>query len=1039
MNLPKIEEDIIKYWNAIDAFNKSLEMNNNCKKFIFYDGPPFATGLPHYGHILAGTIKDIVTRYAHQNGYNVARRFGFDCHGLPIEYEIEKDLGIKTKEEILELGIDKYNDACRKIVLRYAKQWETIITRTGRWIDFKNCYKTMDVTYMESVWYIFKQLYNKGLVYKGFKVMPYSTRCSTPLSNFEAKQNYKETKDYSIIIKFPLTQSPDTSFLVWTTTPWTLPSNMGLCVNPRIKYVTIKTSDKQKYIIAKNLITQLITDEYTIIDTCMGVDLKNVEYIPMFKYYNNTLKVHIDDYVASNTGTGVVQLAPAFGEDDFRVCLRDNVIAKTNVPCPINNNGYFIDPVIDFKGIYIKDAELQIIKWVKTHNRLFKREKISHQYPFCWRSDTPLIYKAVSSWFINVSSIADKLLKNTQNTYWVPDVVKTKRFINWISAAKDWAVSRNRFWGTPLPIWVSGDDYIVIGSIDELRELSGVQDITDLHTDSINDIVIKKDGKVYKRVPEVFDCWFESGSMPYAQAHYPFSENNINNIFPADFIAEGLDQTRGWFYTLLVLSTALFDEPAFKNVIVNGLILAKDGKKMSKRLKNYPEVMHIINKYGADVLRLYLINSPAVRAEPLKFNERDLKKITNAVFIKWHNIFTMFKQNANNIDLIGDIEILLQGNIFDRWLISYTQTLIKHVHQEMTQYKLYKVIPHLIEYINKLSNWHVRCNRERITGKLSELDQQLVLSVLYYVLNNMNIVMAPFIPFFTEYIHHQLQGSDAKSVHFINMPQSNEKYIDSDIEQNIEYMQHIIETIRKARLKHKIPVKHTLTKVTIKSNDKGYIDRINQIMSHVLKETNIESYQLQSNIQSVRVAKPVAKNLAPQAGKLYVIAKKVIEHMDPETIDKFMGVDYMYIEHIDDMIYININGHAYNTHISYDGPSFTLLVSQCDVNIVMQMDDKGVKTVDDSLVQLDLTIIKDKSILRELVGHIQQHRKKQNLNIRDIVTMQCMIHDNDVTNVIIENIDYIFTYTKTHIVLVDAQVINDYYIVWKQKMSLSII
>jgi isoleucyl-tRNA synthetase len=592
------------------------------------------------------------------------------------------------------MGIRAYNNECRKIVTRYAKEWEEIVGRMGRWIDFKNDYKTLYPWYMESIWWVFKQLYVKGLVYQGVKVMPYSTACTTALSNFESGQNYKEVVDPSVIVSFPIIDSPDNaSLVIWTTTPWTLPSNMAACVHPEHTYVKVKEISTGKiYYLMQSRVEFVFKsqDKVEVLETFPGAKLKGTRYSPPFdyflKYKDVAFKVLLDNYVTEESGTGIVHQAPYFGEDDYRVCLANGVIKRDQeIVCPLDASGKFTQEVTDFQGQYVKDADKNIIAMLKQKGRLLFHGQTKHSYPFCWRSDTPLIYKAVPSWFVRVEHMTKQLLACSAQTYWVPDYVKEKRFGNWLRDARDWAISRNRYWGTPIPLWISpnGDEVVCVGSIEELEKYSGVK-VTDLHRENVDEILIpsKVPGNPpLRRVTEVFDCWFESGSMPFAQQHYPFENaSEFLNNFPADFIAEGIDQTRGWFYTLLVISTALFDKPPYKNLNVNGLVLASDGQKMSKRKKNYPDPMEVVKKCGADALRLYLINSPVVRAENLRFKEEGVRDIVKDVFLPWYNAYRFLFQNIERFEKEDHVVYRFNPekhnqkqseNVMDVWITSF--------------------------------------------------------------------------------------------------------------------------------------------------------------------------------------------------------------------------------------------------------------------------------------------------------------------------------------------------------------------------------
>ncbi|GJW49295.1 isoleucine--tRNA ligase, cytoplasmic [Tanacetum coccineum] len=823
-SFPKEEESILRQWNETKAFEQQLERTKDLPEYVFYDGPPFATGLPHYGHILAGTIKDIVTRYQTATGHHVTRRFGWDCHGLPVEYEIDKKLKIKTKQQVLDMGIGVYNDECRSIVTRYVGEWEKVIRRSGRWIDFDNGYKTMDFNFMESVWWVFGELFNKGLVYQGSKVMYYSTGCKTQLSNFEATLNTKQSvSDPDVMVSFPILDDKDAAaFVAWTTTPWTLPSNLALCVNSDLVYVKVKSNSTGKvYVVAECRLSELpaadspkkgtpVDDDtagsYQVLDTFPGSSLVGKKYQPLFDYFEDfkdtAFRVVADNYVASDAGTGIVHVAPAFGPDDYR---------GTNLIMAVDDDGCFTERITDFSGRYIKEAEKDIIRAVKEKGRLVKSGNLTRECPFCWRSDTRLIYRAVPSWFIAVEKLKDQLLAKSEQTTWVPDFVKEKRFHNWLENAKDWAVSR------------------------KLERRSG-EKVTDLHRDKIDHITIpsprgREEFGVLHRVEDVFDCWFESGSMPYAYIHYPFENKEFfNDNFPGDFIAEGLDQTRGWFYTLLVLSTALFGKPAFRNVICNGLILGEDGKKMSKRLKNYPSPMEVIDAYGADALRLYIINSPVVRAEPLRFKEKGVYGVVKDVLLPWYNAYRFLVQNANRLatfDPLNPDTLLNSANVLDQWIILATQSLVHFVRQEMDAYRLYTVVPYLLKFIDNLTNIYVRFNRKRLKGRTGE-DCRTALSTLYHVLLTTCKVMASFTPFFTEHVYSNLRkvssGSE-ESVHFCSFPEVEGKG-GSRIEESVNRMMTIIDHARNIRERHKKPLKTPLREMVVVHTDAEFLDDI---------------------------------------------------------------------------------------------------------------------------------------------------------------------------------------------------------------------
>ena len=1019
MNFPEEERTTLSRWDDIDAFKTSLKQSEEAGRpvFTFYDGPPFATGLPHYGHILAGTIKDIVTRWAHQTGHHVSRRFGWDCHGLPVEYEIYQKLGIKKQSDVLEMGIDKYNAECRGIVQRYSKEWEVTVKRLGRWIDFENDYKTMEPWYMESVWWVFKQIHEKGLLYRGFRVMPYSTACNTPLSNFEANLNYKDVTDPAVVVSFPLEEDPEVSMLAWTTTPWTLPSNLALCVNAAFTYVKVKDAKTGKlWIVAESRLEELYPKmkkkgykggEFEIVEKMLGSDLKGKRYTPLFPYFKSLKTAFVvlaDDYVTDESGTGVVHSAPAFGEDDYRVCIEGGVVCKGGeLPCPVDANGNFTSEVTDFVGMYVKDADSDICKRLKADGRLVSKSNYKHSYPFCWRSDKPLIYKAVPSWFIKVEEIKEKLVANNLKTYWVPTFVKEKRFHNWLENARDWNVSRNRYWGTPLPIWATEDfsEMVVIGSIAQLQELSG-ETVTDLHRESIDHITIpskKTPGAVLKRVEEVFDCWFESGSMPYAQSHYPFeNKDKFENGFPADFIAEGLDQTRGWFYTLMVLSTAIFDKPAFKNLIVNGLVLASDGKKMSKRLKNYPDPSIVIEKYGADALRLYLINSPVVRAEPLKFKEAGVLGVVKDVFLPWYNTYRFFAQQAERIAGSTGIPFDRAGaaanakastNTLDKWVLASLHQLIKYVHEEMTAYRLYTVVPQLLKFIEQLTNWYVRLNRLRLkaTGTTEE-DARTGLSTLYTVLLALARLMAPFTPFFAEWLYQALESEDVKnasdtaSVHYLMVPEYDETLLDEVIEKKMSHLQTAINLGRLVREQRTISLKKPVKEITIVHADTAVLEAVNELSAYLKTELNVRKLTLTSDEKSwcKLSAMPNSKVLGKRLGKSFGKVRKAVLALSHEQLAAYEKASEIVIEGV------TLSGDDILLKRSFKG----------DEKIF------GSAVSDDGSLTLVVDVREDESIVaeglaREVTNRVQKLKKSSGVSVGERVFAYYYIHGADKT------------------------------------------
>lgn len=977
----KQEETILKFWDEENIFEKSITSRSTDKAYSFYDGPPFATGLPHYGHLLASILKDIVPRYWTMKGHRIERRFGWDCHGLPIEYEIDKTLGISGAAGVEQFGIAKYNAECRSIVQRFALEWQKTITRIGRWVDFKNDYKTMDASFMESVWWVFKQLWDKGLVYQGYRVMPYSTAVATPLSNFEAGSNYKDVQDPAITVTFKSDEDPNLFYLAWTTTPWTLPSNLALSVGGKTTYVKVlNKKDGRHLVLAKSRLESYFAkpDEYEILNEFAGSTLENKTYVPLFDYFldrkkSGAFKILVGDHVTDTDGTGIVHTAPAFGEEDFNICRQYGI----DLVLPVDADGKFTAEVRDFSGKHVKEADRDVIKHLKENGKLFKHDTIVHSVPFCWRSDTPLIYRAVSSWFVSVEKIKDRLIANNQNTHWVPEGLRDGRFGNWLADARDWNISRNRFWGNPLPIWKNSEtgEFICVGSIHELEELSGKK-ITDIHRENIDDILIPaKDGKGdFKRVPEVLDCWFESGAMPYAQSHYPFANKvQFEKSFPADFIAEGLDQTRGWFYTLAVLGTALFDTLPFKNVIVNGLILAEDGKKMSKRLKNYPDPQAVIDAHGADALRLYLINSPVVRAEELRFSEAGVKDIVRRVLLKWWNAYSFFISYATIDKWTPSKNLKLNSdNILDRWILSRMQSLLKRTEHEMGQYHLYNVVPALLDFIEDLTNTYIRLNRKRFWGEDNSPDKLFAYQTLYYVLFTLTKVMAPFTPFLSESMFQNLkqgQEHEQESVHLSDFPVANEKLILPELEKSVALAERVILMGRNLREKQNIKIKIPLKKMDVIHRSAKVLSEIKSLEIYIREELNIRNIDYLTNEDDFvsLTAKGNGAALGPRFGKKFGLVNKAIQQLKSDDIVKLEQGEMLTLE-----------GET---------------ISKSDTLIYRNTRDNHPHLQSDPLVtiNLDMTLGEDQvfeGLAREVVNRIQKLRKTANLKLSDRIRVE---------------------------------------------------
>jgi isoleucyl-tRNA synthetase len=971
------EHENLKFWKDAGIFQKSLQQTENSAPYIFYDGPPFATGLPHHGHLVASTIKDVVPRYFTMKGYHVQRRFGWDCHGLPIEHEIDKKLGMSSKEAVEKLGIKGYNDECRGIVQRFTSEWEKTITRIGRWVDFENDYKTMDPWYMESVWWVVKQLWEKDLIYRGIKVVPFSTALSTVLSNFEATSNYQDVQDPAVTILFKLNDEDNTYIAAWTTTPWTLPSNLALCVGADIDYVKVYDKDIDKYIILAEARLEAVGKgkNLEVVNKFKGTTLLGKEYEPLFPYFQDQKQegafcILTDDYVTTDSGTGIVHQAPAFGEDDYRVLKNANITAMV---CPVDMQGKFTDEVSDFKGMHVKDADKAIIRHLKDQGSLYIHEVISHSYPFCPRSNTPIIYRTIDSWYVSVEPMREELIKANDEINWVPAHLKAGRMGNWLEGAIDWAISRNRYWGTPLPIWINDvtGNRICIGSRKELTEYTG-ELVDDIHRENVDHLTFTIDGEegTYRRIEEVLDCWFESGSMPYAQLHYPFENQELfEQGFPAEFIAEGLDQTRGWFYTLIVLGVALYGKNPFKNVIVNGLVMAEDGKKMSKSLRNYTPPDDLMESYGADALRLYLINSGLVRAEEQRFSDSGVKDMVRRALLPWLNAFKFLNTYARIDNWSPDPAQPESDNIMDQWILSRSQSLKANISTEMENYHLFNVVPALFDFIEDLTNWYIRLNRSRFWVEGSNQDKFNAYSTLYTAIYELSVSMAPFAPFLAESIYQQLRSFGntelPESVHLCTYPEADEHRIKPLLEQAVTRMQHIILLGRQKRNQEKVKTKFPLSRLTVIHKDQTLLNEIARLGDYLKTELNVKSLEYSSEESKfiTLYSKPNSPVLGKRFGKRFRDIKAGIEALTSDEINKLQQ----------------------NGEITIDGEK---IVS--DDILVFREAKEGTNALSDRYVSIDLDCTLNEQLIREglareVISRIQKSRKDNGFNVVDRV------------------------------------------------------
>ena len=1035
VSFPQLEERVLELWDELRVFERSVERREASRTFTFYDGPPFATGLPHYGHFVASILKDIVPRYWTMRGFRVERRWGWDCHGLPVENEAQKELGLPDKRAVDELGIEAFNEACRGLVLRYTRDWKRIIRRLGRWADFEGGYRTMDADFMESVWWVFESLWEKGLIYEGYRVQPVSPALGTPLSNFEValgpqekdpatkKDGHKRIQDPSITVRFAL-EDEQASLWAWTTTPWTLPANLALAVNPSVTYVKVRVIDggEVAYLEPGRLADYQArgrVGETEVLERLPGTALVGRPYAPLFPYFaahrrgpdgeRVAFRVVAADYVDTTSGTGIVHQAPAFGEEDYQVGEREG-LPMVN---PLDLSGTFDDSVPDFAGQFAKDADKGIVAALKEQGRLVDHDTIVHPYPHCYRTGKPLLYMALSTWFMKVEGMREALVANNERVHWVPEAVGHGRFGNWLAEARDWNLSRNRYWGTPLPVWRCDEDpsdVLCVGSRAQLEELAGLEpgSISDLHRDHIDGITFpsaRTPGGTMRRIPEVFDCWFESGSMPYAQNHYPFENaQRLQEFFPADFIAEGLDQTRGWFYTLLVLSTALFDKEAYSNVVVNGIVLAEDGEKMSKSKRNFPDPNAVLEGYGADALRIYLINSPVVSAKDLRFSEAGVQEQIRTVMLPLWNAYSFLTRYAALDGWEPDgVAPDPAVNELDDWVLVYLDELIHDVNDRMGRYELFRVVPALVGFIDKLTNWYIRLSRRRFwrsaTSVADDAGKLNAYRTLHHVLLTLSRILAPFLPFVSEEIYRNLSvGNGQDSVHLERFPEGVGDYTQeqADLGHAMEVVRRTVALGRSLRSRHRVKTRQPLPKVVVYAGTEETRGRYERLGHLVKSELNVKQLEITADESELVTysARPDLKVLGPQYGVQVAAIKEEVAGLTQEDLKAvFASVDdprpyQVASERVPDLFYDWSN----------------LLLDRTPREGIV------VETQDGVTVALDLTItpeLRREGLAQELKNRVQNQRKEMGLELDDRIVLDVHVDEGELADAIREHWDWI--------------------------------
>ncbi len=988
VNFPNQELEILNFWNENDTFKKSVKNRDGADEFVFYDGPPFANGTPHYGHIMVSYVKDVVARYQTMRGKKVERRLGWDCHGLPAEMSAEKQLGVSGRKQIEEFGVEKFNAFCRQDVLKYSNIWTDMFRRIGRWVDFDHDYKTMDLPFMESVIHNFKELYDKGLIYEDFRVLPYSWAAETPLSNFEVNQGYKDKTDTAITVLFKLEDGRH--LLVWTTTPWTLPSNLMIAVGEDIDYSVMQEGSEQ-YILASALKAKYKQQlaNATEVAVIKGKDLVGLSYEPMFPYFKDlkakgAFKVLSGAFVSTEDGTGIVHIAPGFGQDDFDACRAYD--PEFPVVCPVDEAGRFTAEVPDYQGKQVFETNELVLAWLKENHKLVKKEQYTHSYPYCWRTDTPLIYKAMSSWFVKVSDFNQDMVKLNQQITWIPEHVKDGRFGKWLEGARDWSISRNRFWGTPIPVWKSDNPKFprvdVFGSIAEIKEKTGI-DVKDLHKPFIDDVVYPNPDDpsgqtMMRRVGDVFDCWFESGSMPYGQVHYPFDNKEwFDNHFPADFIVEAMDQTRGWFYTLTVLGTALHGKPAFKNCVCTGLLMADNGQKLSKKLKNYPDPNGVLDTMGSDALRWFLVSSPVLRGGNVAVDKegKEIAKAARKALIPLWNAFYFFCLYANAEGVKAHMTTS-SPDVLDRYILSKLKALVDTMTKAMDSYDMMTACQESADFLEILNNWYIRRSRARFWDGTD----QAAFDTLYTVLVTLSQILAPLMPFMTEYVYKSLTGGE--SVHLTDWTTAETLTEDKELVQRMDLVRAVCSTAKAVREEKKLRNRLPLASMTVAGEQ---VDELAPFVDIIKDEINVKEVGFEKNIDVLAThflylkTPLIGKRLGPYMGAI-MAASKTNEWTVREDGTLFIG------------------GQVLNA-------------DEFELRLVLKDGIDGMALPDNTaVVQLDSRIypeLEKEGIARDFVRLVQTARKEKDFDVSDRITVTYVASTELVKEALSIHNDYI--------------------------------